>query len=133
LLFAASILIVNNRSGGLSVSPQGLQLLMDSYMWQDHQRLHFEEKKPSEKALEADARAGDDPPSARIKYYYIYEGQIVPNYAYKPFAANDLVIEQSNMDKAKCLSGTILQQFDPSVAALFEDPAVNMTRQDEVP
>jgi len=74
------------------VSPEGMQLLKNLYTWQDHQQLHLEEKKTSEKALEADARTGDDPPSACIKYYYIYRGQFVPNYSYKPLAANDLVI-----------------------------------------
>jgi len=66
LLFAASILIINNRSGGLSVSPQGLQLLMDSYTWQEHQRLHFEEKKPAESAISADVCTATDPPPARM-------------------------------------------------------------------
>jgi len=71
--------------------------LQNLYNWQDHHRLNFAEMKPSEKTKEADAHTADDPPPARIKYYYVYRGQVVPNYSYKPLVVNNLVIEQNHL------------------------------------
>jgi len=139
LLLAAMILAVHKR-GGLYVSSEGLQLLQNLYNWKDSHQINFEEKKPSEKATGADARTANDPPLARMKYYYIYRGQFVPRYSYKPLVANNLIIEQGNMTRVKDLSDEIVKELDPSVVAIFEKSTtivVNTRREagdgDEVP
>jgi len=121
LLLAAAILVAHKK-GGLSVSTDGLVMLKNLYTWKDHQQINFEEKKPSDKVREMDMRVVGDPPLARIKFYYIYRGQVVPHYSYKPLVVNNLVIERIDaVESAEKLCSIIHDELDPSIAALFDN------------
>jgi len=121
LLIAASILVAH-RKGGYFVSSEGFELLVNSYSWEELHRLTLQEKKPSAKALQVDARSTDAPPTARIKFYYIYHGHITPIFVYKPLVSNNLMVERFDRAsiRAKQLSEKITSE-EPAIRALINE------------